>query len=61
MMKMQLKSSRQWLIKALRQSLAGLSQQRRQELAADLGILPVFNIHFVESDGDGRLKEAKRR
>jgi hypothetical protein len=51
-------SKRAWLIQALRDVLARLSTDERNRLAASLGIQPVIHVNFVDSDGDGRSKEA---
>jgi hypothetical protein len=52
-------TNRAWLIQALRDLLARLSQDERNHLAADLGITPIINVHFVDAE-DGRPKEANR-
>jgi hypothetical protein len=53
-------STRAWLIHALRDLLARLSQDERHKLAAELGITPIIHVNFVDSDGAGRPKEANR-
>jgi hypothetical protein len=54
-----MKSNREWLIQALRDLLARLSQDERHKLAAELGIVPVINVHFVDAE-DGRPKRENR-
>ena len=46
-------SNRAFLMDALRDLLARLSQDERNHLAADLGITPIINVHFVAAE-DGR-------
>jgi hypothetical protein len=46
-------STRAWLMQALRDVLARLPQDERNHLAADLGITPIINVHFVAAE-DGR-------
>jgi hypothetical protein len=46
-------SNRAWLIQALRDVLGRLSQDERNHLAAELGIIPQFRIVFVRGE-DGR-------
>jgi hypothetical protein len=46
-------TKRAQVLGALRQSFAKLSEKERHTLAADLGIIPVFNIRFVKGV-DGR-------
>jgi hypothetical protein len=48
-------SRKEWLLETLRGYLGSLSQAKRNELAAELGIIPQFNILFVKSE-DSRPK-----
>jgi hypothetical protein len=50
-------SDKEWLIRALRDALARLSKDERHKLAAELGITPIINVHFVAAE-DGRPKES---
>jgi hypothetical protein len=45
--------NREWLLETLRGYFASLSQAKRNELAASLGIMPTIHVHFVDAE-DGR-------
>jgi hypothetical protein len=53
------RTKRAILIQALRNCMAKLSEKERHQLAADLDILPVFNIIFVKGV-DGRAAGENR-
>jgi hypothetical protein len=44
-----------WIIQALCEAFAGLSEAKRNALAGRLGIQPQFHVQFVEAE-DGRPK-----
>ena len=46
-------SKREVLIRALRDVMARLPMEERHQLAADIGIQPVFNVVFVDAE-DGQ-------
>jgi hypothetical protein len=40
--------NRAWLLETLKAYLAKLSAEERDQMAAELGLTPVINVHFVK-------------